>query len=1177
MGFDDILEGLKQFYFSLEDGYYDFLDKVDEKFPVYSVIDPIDRFFPSFVLVFLLFLGIIFGLALVGLGFLSNANQGAFIASLKVVDNQGASLSGFKVSFLPEGASTFVIGRTTSAGVVQVQLKKSVESVRVQIKEPNFKEFDETVSLSAGTPKLVVLFPDLASSANLAATYLLKFKDKGTGLLISSQTLAVSFLCEDRNQVVGPKTTSSGKVEVNKTAECGTLYASVQPSHSYLPLSNVPVTKTPQDFLLVPLAVQSSGMLAVKVTNGSNQPVTGARLTVSTASEPSVQELVSNSQGRAVFELAAGTYAVTAFMESDGRLATKSIAIVGGQTTDVNLNIGNPPLVAKKILVKLVDQNTGQSVSQANVKFYKNNLLLSSKSSDLNGFAEQAVVVLAGDVFSAVVFHASYLLKAVPNIVPKDSSDSSPLIIQLQPRQTDPKNFGEALAIISSLEEPFVSDSRVYLYRTGFVNPLMGPFLSNDSGEALFSNLPALDSNGKYFVFAIKDGAMGTSVQKIVPIGQRINFPVQLEDLNGSFRLTVLDLNSSEPIADATVRAYAVLDGNNELLQTGQTDSQGEWTTDSFSVNRMVFFEVSKAGYLDHTTAENQVVANQTTELAPIFLSPLGFDSNAEIFLAFNQLLDDAGEPAQVMEAGKRYWAVFSLGLSEGGEYLLPVGHFEAGKQELLLVFENPLAIKNAVVPLENLQSIIFSQMLDPSDPFSNPPPLVGSETPAKQANISWSALGQGTYEIRVAFDTNQNAQDGTEIFLYFHSKARFADWNIFSGLSFKRFVIGEAACQLNCNSLYWQFLYSPKDQNQFVEVTADPVPILNNNSEYDLQYKLYNLSSQPFSNAALSFSSLGGEIEIVSDNGFANQTVPPGRFSYGVLHPARLQTLFATSQSILNGIFSADEEITDGSNEPAIAFEISGQNQLHVSYSLDPNFPHNLSITVLNAVTLEPVEDAVVKIQKACAPDINAFQFNPLDSSYQTGITDADGKTDFSNYAIGPQECAVVQASKEDFASARISILGGTPPTQSAGLYCIQIDANPATPEVDLLFDQARRNHSYEIKVISNNCPDTRISLHSLDATIGDLIDPSTEIVFSGNGFDPTDFVLHSNETKTVSVAVLPASPLGYIPIIAFVAKPGDSFSQTYSSFAEFVVVPHVAPANQPSNLDGFGIVGEP
>ncbi|HZX19557.1 MAG TPA: hypothetical protein VFF13_00920, partial [archaeon] len=63
MNTDEIVQKVKDIYYKWEDKYYDFLDQLEgQKIPVYKVVDPIDKVFPSFLL--LLILIFLFGVAL---------------------------------------------------------------------------------------------------------------------------------------------------------------------------------------------------------------------------------------------------------------------------------------------------------------------------------------------------------------------------------------------------------------------------------------------------------------------------------------------------------------------------------------------------------------------------------------------------------------------------------------------------------------------------------------------------------------------------------------------------------------------------------------------------------------------------------------------------------------------------------------------------------------------------------------------------------------------------------------------------------------------------------------------------------------------------------------------------------------------------------------------------------
>lgn len=1169
LDFDGLVEGFKEFYFSLEDKYYDFLDGVDEKFPIYSIIDPIDRFVPSFILFILLFLGILFGVGLLLAGGFSNPSNANAIGIVKVVDLQGNVMKGIPVTFTPDGAVKST-AQTNAQGLAQFSMTKNEQKVRLQVLTEGFVEFDETILVKAGVIKLISLSA-LERIASLEGAYVLRFKDKSTNLLIKDQQLSVSFGCASGIAVPAGQTTADGKVTVEKKAECETLYASVTPSHSYQPMHNIQVVQTPQDFLLEPIAsVSQTGFLNITVKNNASGPVIGATVTISTPAEPSVSQSSTNSAGKANFELPAGTYFVSAFVPADGRAASGSSTVVAGETARLELNVGAVPTDSKKIFLRVIDKNSHEPLSSVQIKIFKGSSLLASLQSDLNGLVEQPVVPSSGTVFSVVLSHSSFLLKVIRDAPIQNAASATPTIVELTARQTDPKNFGEALAQISSVSQAHISDARVYLFESDYANPLVGPLLSNESGEALFSNLPLLDSNAKYFVQAIKDGMQGVSAQKVIPVGQRVEFPVQLQEASGNFKLKVKNRESLSAVSFATVRVFSLQSGISQVLQTGFTDAQGEFESIPVSVNQTVFFEVAKTGFLTHTTAGFQPVANQTVS-STVFLTQKTADQNA-IFLEFNQLLNADGTPAQVLEAGKRYWASFSLGLTQDADYNAPIGHIEAGDRNLLLASENPWTIKNAAGFPTNLQPIIFSKALDPAFPFSNPVP-VGSETAAKQVNVPWSHLPSGSFEVRVALDTNSNAADGTSMKLFFQSKARLIGTDVVSPMLSKEFIVGESVCTFDCSAFFWRFFYAPRVTGVFVPVTQTPVIRLNQDESFDVKYQLYNLTNAAFSNAALALES-DYEIDLDETTAFSNRTLAPGLDGYGMTNPLGFLASHSSSSAAIFWTLDTTPQVDDGSNLPVIRFEIVGSQRLNLNYSLD-TATSDLTIVVTDSGGTA-VQGATVKIQKACVfppNDLNAFVFNnPPNATYQSEPTDSDGTVIFSGYPIASGDCAVVAAYADDFAPEFIQIIGGEPPSPSNSLDCILIDANPATPELDNLFDEIQRGNNYPINVISNNCPDAKVQLHSLDTpSLGDLVDPSTEIEFN-----PRDFTILHNQTKSVSVIIHQNAPLGYIPIIAFVTKPGAAFGNEFSAMIELVVRPHVAPSGSPVNREPFGLVEE-
>src|SRR3989338_2960159 len=118
MGF---LDGLKEFYFQLEDGYYALLDKIDKVIPVYKIIDPIDRILPSFPIMALLFL---VALAVAANFAFTMAFQG-FNTSLtvRVLDTEDIGLPNMLVSVSYSDGKTEAL-TTDAFGQVQLRVPK---------------------------------------------------------------------------------------------------------------------------------------------------------------------------------------------------------------------------------------------------------------------------------------------------------------------------------------------------------------------------------------------------------------------------------------------------------------------------------------------------------------------------------------------------------------------------------------------------------------------------------------------------------------------------------------------------------------------------------------------------------------------------------------------------------------------------------------------------------------------------------------------------------------------------------------------------------------------------------------------------------------------------------------------------------------------------------------------
>lgn len=1176
-------ERIRDVYFSLEDRYYDFLDGINDRIPIYSIIDPIDRLVPSFLILclvlFLLLAGIlvwVFG------GFFAAPNT---LGILKVIDLQQNPVSGITLQVHLDGQPFPMQVTTNNSGIARFDLTKPSIRARIQTQNiPGFLDFEETILLTASKTKNIQLQP--IQTAEFSGTYVLRFKDSKTQNVITDQTLLASFRCEPAGSAPPTQPTTTGQLSIQKDSGCATLYANVEALHSYEPASNIAIVNSPQDIFLHPKGQVANGLLEVKVVDANTNPVSSAHVTVSTQNQPVLNQGITQSSGKTTFELAPGTYHIIAFVPADGRNAEQDVTLSSDEIKKITLDVGNPLPNAQKIFLKIVDKNNQQPLSQVQVKIYQNTNYLITKQSASDGIVTQPIQQNPGQTFSAIVFDPGYLLKVIPQVTLKSATDQNPAIVQLEKISNNPKNYGEALAMVSSQTNPKVTNANVYIYRTDYPNPLLGPYLSNTEGVAVFSNLPPSNTvfladepnqttaffdagtPAPYFVKAAKDQLQGTSEQKTIATGEQVEFPVVIVPPQGRFHVTVTDFNSNQPVNQAVILAFQGQNNPPVILDTNITNANGEYWSPLLYTTQTVFFGVSKNGYLSYLTIGHQPVANQTIDINILLIPQNAIDAN--IFMLFKELRNSNNQIPTLMESGKRYKAVFVLGLGQNIQYYDVNAHVEDGNHNWLDANQNDSVIVNATSNPNSTR--IFSSHLNPANPFSNPLP-VNSETASRQVNFSWDQLNQGTYEFSVDFNTNANLPLGTEILLYYQAQALAPLDKSDSQSYLQKFEIGAAACGQNCPTFAWQFWYSKQGENNFQPVPLSaPRAELAQNQLYQIKYLIHNFTQTTF-NADFLVDTDPSDFLETDHNSFDNQSMVPGAFQYGDAFPLEVFTVSPGNFHEIEFRLDTIPQTLDDSNKKSIFFDTLGGKPLDVTYAFPPASPQSLEITITDHTTGALIENATVVIQKSCA-NPNSFQFNPQDGTFQIGITSSDGTILFLNYPIFPNECINVGAFAFEYVPKKIQI----PATQSIGLAkdfeCVFLDADASTDPIENQRNAERQTNA-QIKIISQNCQAADVSITTLCGNLfANLMGQfnSCPVTFSGSGFDPNNFLLPTNTTKTITVNITNNAPLGFIPIIALVKKPSENWDNVglkYASFVEFIVVPRESPLK-----DGIGIV---
>lgn len=1147
-----MLESLKKIYFALEDGYYDFMDKVNEHLPVYKIIDPIDKVIPTFILFFLLFLLIIGGIAfLVVPGLLPQPLENA---TLRVTDSDGIALQNVSVSLEWNDNNEKQELQTNSRGVISIAMQQESRQAQLKVEQDGFETYNERVTFYAGRVKSITL---QRPTAGFETNYQLLFLHSETEQSIRGTTITVSFRCSNGSPAPRNATVTQGSYMVSKPTNCDTLIADAVPLSGFEPSYNNSILTNPFEIYLEPVASAANGYLDVTVQDGSNHAVANATVRISTSNEPSVQSGRTDTQGEKSFELAPGNYTVTA-LANDGRTDSETVTIRSEETETLSLNIGNPTGDEKHVLLKIIDQNSHEPIQGTAVSIYRNTFLLDRKESNEQGLVEQTVIPGEHIVFSAVISNPSYILKLVPTLPVKAASDNSPTVIELEAIRTTPRNYGEALAIVQYANGTKIEGARVYLDRSDYSNHLLGPLLSDEDGEATFSNLPQLQ-NAVYSVFAVTDRAEGRSGTNNITPNTTVPFPVVLVPNAGFFEITVLDNNNQQAVIDANVRAFT-RNGNEETnVDENTTNAQGVYHSAPLRSEQAVFFEIRKNGYLPYHTVGQTITPNQTKTLTVQLERTPPEAENAGVEIRLDRVYRADGSSAGFLESPGHYKAVFTLQLPKDITYLNPAVHVEAGLHDAghANVNQNPHYFTNAVAS-GNSYTATFSQTTNLQDLFANPSPVASGE-PAKQANIAWQGLNQGSYEIESNFTILPDLTEDTAIWFYFQAKAQIPnDWNN-SPLYNKQFLVGYPLCLQDCNALAWRFLLSEAGETETKPYMLNDSNLFEN-TPYQLKFKIFNQQNTGYITDPATPFRFTDKSGITSaspsvGNEWQRQTIPANnRTEYGLTHPIAFTTTTGDASGFVLTLNTAPT-IPDTSKTQRLRFgALQGTHDLNIEYSSNSN--GDLNLTIKDTTTGQAFQaNNGVWLITSCNENYSELDFSHATQlQYNADSTELNRNNNSPLAGILQTNCAVIEARANGYRTQRIQIRRNEP-RFNFEQSCIQVDmeANSTTIQAE---KQINRNSTHSIRIVSNNCRNpVRVELKTLSGTGFESL--------QGISFRPNSVLVQPNSDETITVSIPSTAPLGYIPILAL-----DN-ENTVIAFGEFQVWPI-------PETDALGIVNE-
>ncbi|MDO8625815.1 MAG: carboxypeptidase-like regulatory domain-containing protein, partial [Candidatus Diapherotrites archaeon] len=643
---------LKDIYFAAEDKYYVFLDWLDKFIPIYKIVDPIDKVFPSFVVLLALLVVMIAGVAVFVL-----MSHGALESYVRVVDDSGNVLKKVEVTLALDG-NTFTAS-TGDSGILTVSLKSSPTDAKASVSVADFEPIlDQPLTLKNGEYAVIRL--QALSVAGLPPVTV-QFVDSGSLNPIVDRAVTISFSC-NQGTTPDPKTTRTGEVVVEPPAGCTELKSRDVTANGYQTARNVPILQGNSEATTIYLVASvvppaPKGTLNAVVLDDQNKPVKGATVTVMTTTGSTIKTDVSSTLGLAPFSVDAGTYKVQAKMTSQGRVSDAvSVTVPADDSVTVTLNIGAIPN-DHKVLYRFLDSNSGEAVDQADatLSLVSSQVVLFSVKTDASGVFEQSVQKI-NELYALVVDHPNYVLAFISPVTLVKQFDTNAQVYRMTAVRIGadgtPQNFARASISVFDEDHRKVPNATVQLFRSGLDVSLLEKKTGTD-GNVLFSRLPA----GTYHARVTKDDSNGVSEDFMVNVGDTATVEVQIALARRSVKITVFNaLVPATKVNNAAVEVWAFDPGTQATLKVdgGTTNTNGEFRPKPLRVGSIVSFKISRNDYLSYTSAWYTVFAGTgdiTLDLGMLKRTDVPTDTH--LAMRFSGLLDATGMPlAGILESG---------------------------------------------------------------------------------------------------------------------------------------------------------------------------------------------------------------------------------------------------------------------------------------------------------------------------------------------------------------------------------------------------------------------------------------------------------------------------------------------------------------------------------------------
>lgn len=982
--------GLKEIYASLEEKYYNLMDKLDETgIPVYKVIDFFEsKNIPTFPLFILLILVVLAGIIFLLVPAVTGTQTIDF--TLNVTDGTNP-VKGASIAYQSGKENLTLTTNSEGKAVLKVEEKEFT----VIVTKNGFKKATKSFNakkVKEGTVELekAVLNP-----------ITVQLLGKGNDLL--TEEITVSFTCSENSDWSETVTFYTGKTTLNDVpADCGKILAE-------------PIGKDcdsscdfDADSALIKIylseEITEKGKIFFTVMDEAGNYLQGIKVMAILQGNYSAEAYCNTFNGSCDIEIPFGTYYIRAtdssgeFKDYDSRDYTTTITI---NSSNQNKNFDEIILekgVIGEIKIRVKDEEANP-IENALVKLSKDSTEINQQRTNSSG---EAVFNVAEVIdYTASVTHADYLNSDVKTLRPQ--TDFYEFVLK---EATVNNTKGIIVLVVDEKGNP-VENTKVFL------KDIQGNVVGQEKvtgmeGKAVFERL----EEGKYVIRAEKIGFEGKD-SRVIEVKEKEPQEVTITLNIGQGILDVLVVDKEkQPIQSATIKVIDYFTGKEMFVDVTNTEGKKSFT---IRADKKVYLEVTESTHAKYTSVPIQMFAG--TEEKTISME----DSISAFGVKLEELsLQGMTVENDTLSEGQTYKAKFKLMIPKGTVSNNAGIHIRTGndeKNQNNIMEKDDLYIKE--ITASNAK-IIKGTTFNPNNGYSVDSMHLTTGN-AKWANVKFSSVREGVYEIEAVIQVRETL-NGSAMEIAFRGwvesggiqrdpyDADLKEAVEISGV--KQELYAEAKHKplgIGASSLCEEsFCYSFKVrdlQNATTTNIVDEFPA-EISSNYEIEFSFINLNQKTYSNSELIVEATGIKLNSYEIEGITGEeeeiSVETGNITEGKKISGKIN--FTTKDEGTDRIdFSLYGETANFGKEKILFKPLRAEvknaktmNIVTVPKNLVPFITNNLLVNITDE-TGKTVKDADIKIEKNSefigtgktdSKGVFAYTFEPMNAGTIIKIT---------------------------------------------------------------------------------------------------------------------------------------------------------------------------------------------